>query len=110
MGLKRRLTFQDLELQVTWAASDPADAAVGYGMANAALGGLWAVIDQNFKVKKSRLGCSVDFDQTSPSVYADGTLTIRVGQIVTLVVPLLIRFLRNYSRVKREAKNNRKEA
>ena len=102
VGLKRRLTLKNLDLHVTWAANDPADAAIGYGMANAALGSLWTVVDQNFKVKKSRLGASVDFDQSSPSVFADGTLTIRIGQILTLGIPLLIRFFRNYSRIKRE--------
>lgn len=109
-GIKKRLTIRDLELHVTWSAADPADAAIGYGYAQAALGMLWAVVDQNFKVKKSRLGCSVDFDQTSPSVYADAVLTLRLGQAVTLVLPLAIRFLLNTSRVKRERRKNRKEA
>lgn len=110
-GLKRRLTIQDLELHVTWAAADPADAAVGYGQAQAALGALWAVVDQSFKVKKSSLGCSVDFDQAAPSVYADATLTLRLGQIVTLAVPLLFKFLSNATKIKRKkAEKIRKEA
>lgn len=101
LGVKKRLTIRELELFVTWAASDPADAAVGYGYAQAALGTLWAVVDQSFKVKKSRLGCSVDFDASSPTVYADATLTMRLGQIVTLVIPLAVRFLSNSARIKR---------
>lgn len=101
-GVKKRLTIRDLELHVTWAASDPADAAVGYGCAQAALGTLWAVVEQNFKVKKSRLDCSVDFDAASPTLYADAALTIRLGQVVTLVLPLLVKFLSNASRLKRE--------
>ncbi len=112
LGVKKRLTIRELELFVTWAANDPADAAVGYGYAQAALGTLWAVVDQNFKVKKSRLGCSVDFDAPDPTVYADATLTMRLGQIVTLVIPLLIRFLSNASRIKRartEKSNERGE-
>lgn len=110
-GIKKRLTIRELELFVTWAASDPADAAVGYGYAQAALGTLWAVADQNFNVKKSRLGCSVDFDAPSPTVYADAALTVRLGQIVTLVIPLIVRFLSNSARVKREtAEKTKKEA
>lgn len=101
VGVKKRLTIRELELFVTWAADDPADAAVGYGYAQAALGTLWAVVDQSFKVKKSRLGCSVDFDADSPTVYADATLTMRLGQIVTLVIPLAVRFLSNSARIKR---------
>lgn len=110
-GIKKRLTIRELELHVTWAAADPADAAIGYGRAQAALGGLWALIDQNFRVKKSRLGCSVDFDQTAPTVYADATLTMRLGQVITLGIPLLVKFMSNVSRIKREkADKTRKEA
>lgn len=110
-GVKKRLTIRRLDLRVTWAAADPADAAVGYGRAQAALGALWALVDQNFKVKKSSLGCQVDFDQTSPRVYADAVLTLRLGQLLTLALPLLVRFVSNSSRLKRErAEKIRKEA
>lgn len=115
-GVKKRLTIQDLELHVAWAAANPADAAMGYGSANAALGMLWAVIDQNFKVKKSRLGCSVNFDAPSPTVYLNAALTMRLGQIVTLGVPLLVKFLCNSVRIKRwknkkaETEKTKKEA
>ncbi len=101
-GLKKRLTINDLELSVTWAASNPADAAMGYGYANAALGTLWGVIEPNFKVKKSRLGCDVDFDAADPTVYLNAFLTINLWKTLTLVLPLLVRFLRNYTRLKRE--------
>lgn len=109
VGVKKRLTIQDLELHVAWAAANPADAAMGYGSANAVLGMLWAVIQDNFKVKRSRLGCSVDFDVPSPTVYLNAALTMRLGQIVTLGVPLLVRFLRNSVRIKR-AKDQKAEA
>lgn len=110
-GLKKRLTIDDLELHVTWGAQNPADAAVGYGYANAALGTLWAVVDESFKVKKSRLGCDVDFDQTRPTVYANAALSINLWKTLTLVLPLLIRFYRNYTRLKKAGdKNTKKEA
>lgn len=100
VGLKKRLCINDLELSVAWAAQNPADAAIGYGYANAALGTLWAVIDESFKVKKSRLGCQVDFDSQSPTVYLNATLTLNLWKALTLVLPLLVRFLRNYARLK----------
>lgn len=111
VGLKKRLTIDDLELHVTWGSQNPADAAMGYGYANAALGTLWAVVDENFKVKKSRLGCDVDFDQTRPTVYASAALSINLWKTLTLVLPLLIRFYRNYSRLKKAGdKKTKKEA
>lgn len=110
-GLKRRLTVDDLELQVTWAAGDPADAAIGYGCANAALGTLWSILDQNLKVKKSRLGCAVDFDSSSPSVYLNAALSLNLWKTLTLAVPLLIRFPRAYRRVKGpQSETTKKEA
>lgn len=100
VGLKKRLTVNQLDLHVTWAGDDPADVAVGYGCANAALGTLWAMIDQNFKVRKSNLGVDVDFDQSSPTVYLDAIITLNLWKALTLALPLLVRFSRNYSRLR----------
>lgn len=104
VGLKRRLTIRQLELHVVWAGSDPADVAVGYGYANAALGTLWAVLSENFKIKKRSLGASVSFEEAAPTVYLNATVTLNLWKLLTLVLPLLVRFLRNYYRLKREAK------
>ncbi len=111
VGLKKRLTIDDLELQVTWSAQNPADAAQGYGYATAALGTLWAIIDEHFKVKRSRLSCDVDFDQPQPTFYASAALSINLWKTLTLVHPLLIRFYRNYTRLKAAGdKKTKKEA
>lgn len=111
VGVKKRLCIDELELFVTWAGSDPAAAALGYGYANAALGTLWAVMDENFKVKKSRLGCQVDFDSTKPTVYLNAALSINLWKTLTLVLPLLVRFYRNYSRLKKAGdEKTKKEA
>lgn len=100
-GVKKRLTIDDLELFVTWRSDDPADAAIGYGRASAALGALWALVDENFKVKKSRLGCRADFGGGKSEVYASAALSLNLWKTLTLGVPLLVRFLRNYTRLKR---------
>lgn len=107
-GVKRRLVIRDLELFVTWAAASPADAAIGYGYANGALGMLWALLDANFKVKKSRLGCQVDFDTQSPTVYLKAQISTNLWQLLTLALPLLIRFYRNYRA--QQAEITKKEA
>lgn len=110
-GVKRRVTIRELELFVTWAAAGPADAAVGYGYANSALGILWAVLDENFKVKKSRLGCQVDFNTQSPTVYLKAHISTNLWQLLTLALPLLIRFYRNYQVQKaQQAEKTKKEA
>lgn len=104
VGLKKRLTIRQLELHVVWAGSDPADVAVGYGYANAALGTLWAVLSENFKIKKHSLGASVSFEDAAPTVYLNAIVTLNLWKLLTLVLPLLVRFLRNYYRLKGEAK------
>ena len=108
-GVKKRLTIDDLELFVTWRSDDPADAAIGYGRANAALGALWAVLDSNFKVKKSRLGCAVDFGDGKSEVYLNAAASLNLWKTLTLVAPLLVKFLRNYTRLKRVRDDNMKK-
>ncbi len=109
--IRRRLTINDLALQVTWAASDPASAALGFGYASAALEILWNVISSNFKVRKHQLGCDVDFNAHEPTVYLDATLTMTLGRMITLVIPLLIRILVIYMRVtKKTPESTKKEA
>ncbi len=84
---------------MVWAAADPADAALTYGYANAALGTLWPLFYQNFKIRKHSLGIDVDFDAAEPTVYANVDLTMNVFQILTLVLPLGIKFIKIYRKV-----------
>ena len=58
-------------------------------------------MDDNFKVKKSRLGCRADFGDGKSEVYASAALSLNLWKTLTLGVPLLVRFLRNYTRLKR---------
>lgn len=97
--VRRRLTVRHLTLHVVWAATDPADAALGYGAANAALGVLWPIFFQTFKVRDYALGVDVDFDATEPTLYAKGDVTMTVFQLLTLALPLLFQFLKIYRSV-----------
>lgn len=98
-GVRKRLTIKHLTLHVIWAAPDPADAAMGYGAANAALGVLWPVFYQNFKIRDYALGVDADFDAVEPTLYAKADLTMTVLQILTLALPLLVKFLKIYRAV-----------
>lgn len=98
-GVRRRLTIDRLELHVVWAAPDPADAAMGYGAANAALGVIWPVLWQSFRIRKHSVGIDVDFDAAGPTLYAEALLTMTVFQVLTLALPLLFKFLKIYRAV-----------
>lgn len=85
-ALKRKIRIDDLELRLIWGAGDPAAAALSYGRANAALGMLWPILDNNFKVKRRSFEIGLDYGLTEPAVEARAAVTITVGQVVALGV------------------------
>ena len=85
-ALKRKIRIDDLRLDLIWGGGDPAAIALGYGQANAALGMLWPLIDNNFKVKRHSFQIGMDYERTQPMVELEAALTFTIGQIVTLAV------------------------
>ena len=63
-------------------SSDPADAAMLYGEANAALGALWFPLTKAFKVKDGRARVKLDFDASGITVYGVAALSIKIGTVV----------------------------
>ena len=59
---RRKLRIDVFQLEVTAAAPDPAAAALCFGGANAFIGMIWPLVEQNFNVKERRLRTRVDFD------------------------------------------------
>lgn len=85
-ALKRKIRIDDLDLQLIWGGSDPAAIALGYGQANAVLGMIWPVLDNNFKVKRHSFQVGMDYGRARPGVELAAALTLTIGQIVTLGV------------------------
>lgn len=81
-ALRRKIRVDGLTLHITWADPDPAQAALGFGRANGALGMIWPLIDHNFRVKHHDLGVAVDFQGEKPSFYLNAALTMTVGQLL----------------------------
>lgn len=105
-GLKRRISIDDIQIDLLWSLSDPAACAVGFGAANAAIGMIWPAIEQNFRVKQRRITTAVDFEQGKPTVYILAQVTLRIGQLVSLGVRLAVRFLKVYQNVKKKQETN----
>lgn len=99
--LFRRLRVDELVLHLTWAAEDPADAAMGYGAAQTALGTIWPLLDRCLDIRKRDVGVAVDFERTQPIIYARGSLSYTVGQLVSLGVVAGVKALCGYLRVRR---------
>ncbi len=92
-ALRRRIRVDELTLHLTWASGDAMETALGYGRANAVMGMIWPLVDQNFTVKKHDLGVAVDFTADSPTIMCQAALTMRLGQLVSFALRLGSKFL-----------------
>lgn len=81
---RQKLQVDHLELVLRAGAHDPADAAMVYGYANAALGGLWLPLTEAFHVKNGRARVELDFESEYTTLYALGAMSIKVGQALWL--------------------------
>ncbi len=81
---RQKLQVDHLELVLRAGARDPADAAMVYGYANAALGGLWLPLTEAFHVKDGRARVELDFESEHTTLYALGAMSIKVGQALWL--------------------------
>ena len=81
-GMWRGLRVDVLELELTAGGSDPADAAMLYGQANAALGALWHPLTRAFHVKDGTARVKLDFDALGTTLYGQAALSIKIGTLV----------------------------
>ena len=81
-GMLRGLRMDTLELELTAGSSDPADAAMLYGEANAALGALWHPLTRAFHVKDGTARVKLDFDAPGTTVYGQAALSVKIGTLV----------------------------
>lgn len=104
----KKLQIDTLHLYLTAGSSDPADAAMVYGNASAALGALWYPLTEAFDVKDGYAKVDLDFNSEQMKLSAAAALSIKIGQIVWLAVYFgiwtLVRFLRERKRQKNDKK------
>lgn len=81
-----KLRMDKLELRLTVGASDPADAATRYGQASAVLGTFWYPLTQAFRVVDGYAKVELDFDRTDMALYAESSLSLKLGQLVWLAL------------------------
>lgn len=103
---KDKLQVDKLTLEVTVGSSDPAQAALNYGRASAALAGAWGALNEAFRLKEGEARVRVDFDARETKVYGYLALSLKLGQLVWLGIYFGCRalgaFLRTRSRRKQE--------
>lgn len=107
--LKKKVRVDKIDLDLIWAGSDPASAGMGYGYANAVVGMLWPMIENNFHVKARSIHTAVDFSAKEPVFSLKAGVSLTVGQGVVLALILGSKFL-SVHRQKKNRKQMRKEA
>jgi len=106
--LKRKVLIRELQMDLIWSDPDPARCAIGFGAANALIGMIWPPIEQNFRVKDYRIRTDVDFNSGKPTVYLLATVTLTVGQVISLVLRFGTQFLKVYRQMKPETMDLKK--
>jgi len=106
---RQKLRVDRLELELTAAAADPADAALLYGQANAALGAFWYPLTEAFRVKDGTARVNLDFEGQTPTLYANAALSFTLGQLVWLGIYFGLRALRAFLAVRKQQKMKRQQ-
>lgn len=106
--LRKKIQIDQVILHLTWAAQDPASAALGFGAGNAILGMIWPLLDHNFYIKDRDIGVAVHFEQTKPNLYLLISASLTIGQTVAFGIYYAIRSLQIYRRYKAPPMRERK--
>lgn len=103
---RRKLTVNRFKLYFVAAADDPADAAMLFGFANAALGYLDGAAGRAFDIRSRDVKTAVDFESTEMYADAELTITISLGRILAVVIAAGVGFLK----IKRQSSKNKDRA
>ena len=103
--LRRKLRVEELTLHVTFAWDDPADAALHYGQAWAAVGALMPALDRLFVIKKRDIQPILDYNEKKMKLDAQLVLTITIGRAICLALRALVRFLKLWLNKKKAVSN-----
>lgn len=106
---RKKLQVDQLELVLRAGARDPADAAMVYGYANAALRALWQPLTQSFHVKDGRARVELDFEAQQTTLYASGSMSLKIGQALWLGLYFGLKALSRLSAVKERRSTKDKE-
>lgn len=101
---RRKLRLNNLELKLIMAGGDPANLAINYGRAWAAVGNLMPHLERLFVIKNRDIEVECDFTGSETLVIARLDLTITLGRILSLVFVYAIRALMEFIKIKKKRK------
>jgi hypothetical protein len=91
---KQKLLIRKLKLHAYFGGDDPADAALNYGKAWAAIGMAMPLLEENFRIKKRDVGAFLQKDEKKIRLMAEAHLTLTVGQILHIAAYALYLFIK----------------
>ena len=100
--LRRKLRVDHLTFHLIMAGDDPADLAVYYGRAWAAVGCLMPRLDRAFVIKKRDVQVECDFVGCEPRVVFAMDLTVTLGRLLGLAVRYGIRIIKQFLAIKKK--------
>lgn len=83
---RHKLRVDRLKFKLVLAGGDPADLALNYGKAWAALGNLWPRLESLFVIKKRDVEVLCDFEGSQTTVTARLDLSITLGRLLSTVL------------------------
>ena len=93
-GMIRKIRIDELRIHYTAGSEDPASAALQYGLVSAGLGVLLGQLEAACRGKKRQVEIDIDYELTGPEVQARASLSLRLWQLVGLIVRFGVRYLK----------------
>lgn len=84
--LRQKISIDLLEIYILLAGGDPASVAVAFGSANAIIGMVLPLLEQNFHIRQRDIRTAADFQRAHSEVRAKVSLSLTVGQGVAFAL------------------------
>jgi hypothetical protein len=105
--LRRRIRIDRLSLHLVWGEEDPADAAIHYGYAWAAVEAILAFVEANFVLKQRQVTLDLDYQIDQPRVKLEAALSLTLGQLLAVVLPAGVGALKAFLSLRKERKGDK---
>lgn len=105
--LRRKMVVRKLNIHLVWADKDPASAAIGYGMINGVIGGVWNLIDHSFRVKDHKFVVDLDYEKKEPQVQLQAVLTLTVRQLISFGIRYGMKFIAMQREDRKKTENSK---
>ena len=106
---RRSISVDELMLHFVSGGTDPYSAVMNYGYFNAAIGALQPLLHKAFKIKHEDYASSMDFGEDKLKIDGRIVLTVRIGEILLLILCAAFAFLKWFLSFRRRTKQQSKE-